>query len=291
MAKDKEKHFSILKLFIVILLIIAGTIAYGFLIEPKLITVKEQKITIDNLPDNFNGFKIVHISDLHYGRVFDEESLKKLVDSINEQKPDIVVLTGDLIDKDTHMTIDKANKISNLLNKINSTSGKYAINGNNDLNFDEWTNIIANGGFKDLNNTYDTIYKDGYQNIFIAGASTSKDKLSINDKIKTSIDYLNSFDKNGPVYKILLLHEPDTIDEMNVNPFDLVLAGHSHAGQVRLPFIGAFILPEGAQKYYENHYKIENSDLYISNGLGVSNYNFRLFNTPSYNLYRLVKNK
>ena len=285
----KEKHFSILKLIIFIILIIALIIAYGFLIEPKLITVKEHKITVNNLPDNFNGFKIVHISDLHYGRMFDEDRLKKLVNSINEQKPDIVVLTGDLIDKDTNMTIDEANKISAELNKINSTSGKYAISGNNDLKFDEWTNIITNGGFIDLNNTYDTIYKDGYQNIFIAGASTLQDKQSINDKVKTSIDYLNSFDKNGPVYKILLLHEPDVIDDINVNPFDLILAGHSHAGQVRLPFIGAIYLPDGAKKYYDSHYKLENSDLYISNGLGVSNYNFRLFNTPSYNLYRLVK--
>ena len=287
----KEKHFSILKLIIFIILIIALIIAYGFLIEPKLITVKEHKITVNNLPDNFNGFKIVHISDLHYGRMFDEDRLKKLVNSINEQKPDIVVLTGDLIDKDTNMTIDEANKISAELNKINSTSGKYAISGNNDLKFDEWTNIITNGGFIDLNNTYDTIYKDGYQNIFIAGASTLQDKQSINDKVKTSIDYLNSFDKNGPVYKILLLHEPDVIDDININPFDLILAGHSHAGQVRLPFIGAIYLPDGAKKYYESYYKLKNSDLYISNGLGVSDFNFRLFNTPSYNLYRIVKNK
>ena len=289
MAKDKEKHFSFLKIFIFIILIISAIIAYGFLIEPKLITVKEQKITIDNWTDNFNGFKIVHISDIHYGRLFDEKSLQKLVNSINEQKPDIVVLTGDLIDKDTHMTTNMANKISNLLKKINAKAGKYAINGNNDLNFDEWVNIISNGGFKDLNNTYDTIYNDGYQNIFIAGASTVKDKLSINDKLKTSIDYLNSFDKNGPIYKILLLHEPDTIDDLSNNPFNLILAGHSHAGQIRLPFIGAIMLPDGAKKYYDSHYKLENSDLYISNGLGVSNYNFRLFNTPSYNLYRLVK--
>lgn len=287
----KEKHFSILKLIIFIILITALVIAYGFLIEPKLITVKEHKITVNNLPDNFNGFKIVHISDLHYGRMFDEDRLKKLVNSINEQKPDIVVLTGDLIDKDTNMTIDKANKISAELNKINSTSGKYAISSNNDLKFDEWTNIITNGGFIDLNNTYDTVYKDGYQNIFIAGASTLQDKQSINDKVKTSIDYLNSFDKNGPVYKILLLHEPDVIDDINVNPFDLILAGHSHAGQVRLPFIGAIYLPDGAKKYYESYYKLKNSDLYISNGLGVSDFNFRLFNTPSYNLYRIVKNK
>ena len=112
----KEKHFSFLKLFLIIILIIGLIVAYGFLIEPKLITVKEQKITINNLPDNFDGFKIVHISDIHYGRLFDEESLKKLVKSINEQKPDIVVLTGDLIDKDTHMTTNMANKISKYLN-------------------------------------------------------------------------------------------------------------------------------------------------------------------------------
>ena len=284
----KEKHFSFLKLFLIIILIIGLIVAYGFLIEPKLITVKEQKITINNLPDNFDGFKIVHISDIHYGRLFDEESLKKLVKSINEQKPDIVVLTGDLIDKDTHMTTNMANKISKYLNNISTTTGKYAINGNNDLNFDEWYNIITNGGFRDLNNTYDTIYKDGYQSIFISGASTIKDKLSINDKLKTSVDYLNSFQKDGPVYKILLLHEPDAIDDLTVNPFDLILAGHSHAGQIRLPIIGPVYLPDGAKKYYENHYKIENADLYISNGLGVSNFNFRLFSVPSYTLYRLV---
>lgn len=285
----KLKKHPILKTFIFIILIIGLTIAYGFFVEPKLITVKEHKITIENLPDNFNGFKIVHISDLHYGTTFDENSLKKLVSSINEQKPDIVVLTGDLIDKSTNLTTDEVTKIASLLKKINASAGKYAINGEDDLKFDEWTNIITNGGFIDLNNTYDTIYSGGYKNIFIAGASTKTDKLSINDKLKTSVEYLNSFEKDGPVYKILLLHEPDTIEDMSVNPFNLILAGHSHGGQINLPFIKLVIAKEGAKKYHENHYKLENSDLYISNGLGSSDYNFRLFSTPSYNLYRLVK--
>lgn len=286
----KEKKHPILKIVVFLILLISAIIAYGFFIEPKLITVKEQKITINNLPDNFNGFKIVHISDIHYGKIFDQKQLQKLVDSINEQKPDIVVLTGDLLDKNTYINQNTVTQISTLLNKINATAGKYAINGENDLNFDEWMTIITKAGFKDLNNTYDTIYKDGYQSIFIAGASTKEDKLSINDKLKTSIDYLNSFEKDGPIYKILLLHEPDTIDELTVNPFNLILAGHSHGGQVKLPLIGPLIYKEGAIKYHNNYYKIENTDLYISNGLGASNYNFRLFNTPSYNLYRLVQN-
>ena len=285
----KERHFSFLKFFIFIILIISLIVAYGFLIEPKLIKVKEYKIAVKNLPNNFDGFKIVHITDIHFGRVFDIESLNKLVKSINEQEPDIVVLTGDLIDKDTKMTSELSSKISNSLSKIETKAGKYAITGNNDLNFDEWTNIISGANFINLNNSYDEIYKNGYESIFITGLSTEKDKLNVNEKLKTPIEYLNSFEKNGPIYKILLIHEPDTVDEITNNPFDLILAGHSHAGQVRLPLIGPIFLPDGAKQYHESHYKIENKDLYISNGLGVSNFNFRLFNTPSYNVYRLVK--
>ena len=112
----KERHFSFLKFFIFIILIISLIVAYGFLIEPKLIKVKEYKITVKNLPNNFDGFKIVHITDIHFGRVFDIKSLNKLVKSINEQEPDIVVLTGDLIDKDTKMTSELSSKISNSLN-------------------------------------------------------------------------------------------------------------------------------------------------------------------------------
>ena len=87
----------------------------------------------------------------------------------------------------------------------------------------------------------------------------------------------------------ILDQKQQIVDEITNNPFDLILAGHSHAGQVRLPLIGPIFLPDGAKQYHESHYKIENKDLYISNGLGVSNFNFRLFNTPSYNVYRLVK--
>ena len=115
-----------------------------------------------------------------------------------------------------------------------------------------------------------------------------KDKIDINEKLKQTMDHINSFEKDGPIYKILLMHEPDYIDSITNNKFDLALAGHSHSGQIRTPF-GPIILPEGAKKYHNSHYKVENTQLYISNGLGVSNYNFRLFNTPSYNIYRLIK--
>lgn len=287
MAKKKNKKIKIIKTTIKILIIISLIIAYGYYIEPKLINTHEYQIKNERITKNFEGFKIVHISDIHYGRVFNKKQMQKLVKSINEQKPDIVVLTGDLIDKDTKIDNKLVEEISIELSKIETVAGKYAINGNHDLKFDEWTNIITNSGFKNLNNTYDTIYKKGYNFMVIAGASTFKDKQGINDKLKPALDFINSFEKDGSIYNILLMHEPDYIDDLTDNKFNLILAGHSHAGQVRTPF-APIILPTGATKYYEKHYKLDDKDLYISNGLGVSEYNFRIFNTPSYNIYKLT---
>ena len=121
------KKSKILGILIEITILISLVIAYAHNIEPKLLTFKEYPIKNENITDNFNGFKIVHISDIHYGRVFDKNKMQKLVNSINDQKPDIVVLTGDLIDKDTKMNIDKANEISEYLKKINANISKYAM--------------------------------------------------------------------------------------------------------------------------------------------------------------------
>jgi predicted MPP superfamily phosphohydrolase len=85
------------------------------------------------------------------------------------------------------------------------------------------------------------------------------------------------------------MHTPDTIIKVEKYNFDLVLAGHSHNGQVRLPYIGAIITPLGSKKYHEDHYKVNDSQLFISGGLGISTISFRFFNKPSFNLYRLVE--
>ena len=104
----------------------------------------------------------------------------------------------------------------------------------------------------------------------------------------SDLNYLNDlFTKELPSYKINIMHTPDTFDDIKNYNFNLVLAGHSHNGQVDLPFYGAIYTPKGAKKYYKPYYKIDNTDLYISSGIGTSNYNFRLFNRPSFNLYRL----
>lgn len=282
------KHIGI-KILVVFLLLIVGTYLYGCYIAPNNIKTNEYKIKVDNLPDNFDGFKIVQISDILYGTNYNEENLKKLVNTINENNPDIVVLTGDLINKNNKLTTSAAEKVGDILSKITATCGKYAISGDNDINFDEWTNIIKNAGFTNLNNTYDTIYKNGYDYFVIAGVNTFADKESINNKTTQTLEYLNSLEQNPPIYNILLMHEPDYIDDLTSNPFDLVLAGHSLGGIVKLPLIGPAYKKEGASIYNDGYYKIENTDLYVSTGLGSEEFKFRLFNTPSINVYRLTK--
>jgi len=289
--KKTEKNFSLAKFIFIIVLICLCFYAYGTYIEPKQLKVKEHKIQSDKINDNFDGFKIIGISDIHYGKYFYHDDLKKLVNKINDLNPDIVVFTGDLIDDKTKITTSMVNDISGELKRISASSGKYIISGEDDSKFDEWENIITGGEFINLNNSYDTIYKNGYDSLLVAGISSFSDKESIINKNQKTQNYINSFEKDGPLYKILLMHEPDYIDDLEDNKYDLILAGHSHGGQIGIPGLNELFLPEEAHKYTNGHYNLKNSELYVSSGIGVTGVNFRLLNAPTIDVYRLIKTK
>lgn len=321
--EEKKEPLCIRKLLIVFLafLFLAGcALLYSRFCGTAGLNVKEYTVVNSSIPDYYHGLKIVHFSDVHYGRTVFKKELNLLVNKINELNPDIVVLTGDLIDDDTDLTDSTVKDIASSLAKINSKIGKYAIMGNHDYHFKQWSTIIKNGGFINLNDTYDLIYDNGYEPIMLAGISTNlygtkniKDKTipifdyfnNINDAENNDKDIINNEEVNTDaenissntnkdliieksVYEILLIHEPDFIDKVDYQKFDLILSGHSHNGQIRLPGIGALVKPVGAQIYYDEYYSLNNTDLYISSGIGVSSVNFRLFNRPSINFYRIV---
>lgn len=286
MIKRKEKkNMTILKIIICLLIFITILISYACFIGTKGLFVKEYTIEA-NIPSNFDGLKIVHISDIHYGRTTKEKELKKLVEKVNLLNPDIIVLTGDILDKNLEVE-DSKEMLTKYLKEMNAKIGKYAINGNHDLKYDYWKDIIADSDFKNLNNTFEPIYYDGYDSIVLAGLSSYFDTQNTEEKLK---DYHNFISQNEIKYKILLLHEPDTIDEINED-FDLILAGHSHNGQVRLPLIGAIILPKGSKRYYDEYYEVKNAKLYISSGVGTSGLPIRLLDHPSINFYRINTKK
>lgn len=275
-----------IKFLLIIILVISLTIVYARYGGTRGLITKEYKIET-NIDNSFDGLKIVHFSDLHYLRITNKETTKNIIKEINILNPDIVVFTGDLIDKDYTPTNTDINDLKELLLSIKSKYGKYSVIGNNDNKIRETIeDIYTNSNFILLNNDYDIIYGNNNDKLFIGGLDTySYDKSDI-DKVMTY--FTDNEDIN---YKIILVHEPDYIDIINskYNDINLVLSGHSHNGQVNIPYVKKLFLPFGSRKYYENYYKVSNTDLYISSGLGESRINFRIFNKPSINFYRINK--
>lgn len=283
----KEKTNKVIKLFfkifLVLFLIFILLILYMHFIGTSGLVVREYKVESTTLPDNFHGFKIVHFSDLHYLTTINEKEINKTVDKINILKPDVVVFTGDLIDDGKTATDEELKALSDALNKIQSTTELYAIKGNHDYKSNYFDKVFGETNFKILDNSFELLYYHGNTPILITG---------IGSIIQGDCDIDKAFSYSGEdnLYTISLLHEPDLIDQIKSKyKVDLGLAGHSHNGQIRLPFIGPLSTIREGKKYPNQKYIIDSTELYVSGGLGTSGYEFRFFNRPSINLYRLTK--
>ena len=275
----KKKLRLWVKIVIALVVITTLIILDGFFINSHGFKVNEIAL-YENISDKYNGLKIVQISDIYYGNNVNKDDLKKIVKNINLIKPDIVFFTGDLMYKDNKDSTD----VTNILSKINTELGKYYITGDNDYNDDTVNDILNKSGFNSLDNKYELIYKDK-EPILISGISTKKDKTNIEDKLKDTYEYLN----NNSNYSILIMHEPNIIDKIEYEKFNLILAGHTKGGVVRIPLLGGIILPEDNYLYGKDYYKKKDTKIYISNGLGNDEVNFRLLNKPSFNFFRLRK--
>ena len=274
----KKKLRLWVKIVIAVVIIITLTLLDGFFINSHGFKVNEIPL-YEDISDKYNGLKIVQISDIYYGNTVNKDELKRIVKNINLIKPDIVFFTGDLMYKDNKDSTD----VTNILSKINTELGKYYITGDNDYNNDMIEDILNKSGFNSLNNKYELIYKDK-DPILISGISTKKDKTNIEDKLKDTYEYLN----NNSNYSILIMHEPNIIDKIEYEKFNLILAGHTKGGVVRIPLLGGIILPD-SYLYGKDYYKKKDTKIYISNGLGNDKINFRLLNKPSFNFFRLRK--
>lgn len=277
----KEKTKLIFTIIIVIILSIVITLLWSRFISTSGLHVKEYPIKTNLISEDYDGFKIIHFSDLHYGSTANLKELKNVVTKINNLNPDVIVFTGDLIDQDVTLTDDEVNTITKELNKLNPKIETFSVPGNHDYDHDYWNQITPNLDWTILDNTYKYVYNNSQEKIVFIG---------LDSYLRGEPDYQNAFsflnEQTEKIYTIVLAHEPDMIDEISDYDFDLMLSGHSHLGQVRLPLIGSIITPTGAKKYYDEHYKVGNADLYINGGIGTSVLDYRFFAKPSINLYR-----
>lgn len=282
-AAQKKLAIKIVKIVSICLLTVISFILYMHYIGTKGIVVREYKISSSKLPTEMHGLKIVHFSDLNYLSTFKEKEVKSLIKKINEIKPDIIVFTGDLINKNTKLSENDAKFLTTELNKLNASIGMYAIKGDKDYKNKDYDKIINETSFKIISNSYELIYYNDNTPILLTGCGSI-----LNDDCDLGQTF--SFNEIDNLFTVSLIHEPDLASTINSRyKTDIILAGHNLNGQVRLPLIGGLVkVPEG-KKFMNYRYNLSNSTLYVSGGLGTDTTGYRLFNHPSINFYRLVK--
>lgn len=235
----------------------------------SFIKTKEFMIKDKSIPLSFHGIKILHFSDLLYGSTVNENELKYLEKEFKRIKPDIVVYTGDILKEKYNLSKSELEIIKNFFTNIDANIGKYAVKG--DLDTSTFDLIMNNANFKILDNDYQLTYTKDNTPIAIIGLDSNNVNL---EKIDN--------ERINELYKITLIHNFDYYDQsLNSN---LVLAGHNLNGELYIPFYKGLL---GNNEYNESYYEINNSKIYISNGIG-STRNIRMFNHPSINVYRLM---
>lgn len=243
--------------------------------------VSEYVIENEKIPTSFDGYKIVQISDLHNAE-FGEQN-EKLIEIIKQQEPDIIVITGDLIDSN-HTDIDVAIEFCKQATQI---APIYYVNGNHEARiagYDELEAAILEFGVIILNDEMTTI-SIGSDSITLLGVQ-DPDFISYGWFDDYSSDIVNNtiknFDFDDDNYTILLSHRPEIFDVYVENEIDLTFTGHAHGGQIRIPFIGGLYAPNQGffPEYDAGVYEENQSVMILSRGLGNSIFPLRVNNRP-----------
>lgn len=282
--KEKKKGGKLLSIFLLLVVIVVTIFLYAKYTGIKGLIVKEYRVKSEILTNNFSGLKIIHFSDLLYKSTVDKEDVKNLIKRINELKPDIVVFTGDLINKNAKINNEDIEFLEEELESISAKVGKYAIYGDEDYSIESYKTIMEKSKFKILNNSYDEIFYKNNESMFIIGLPSS---LKEEIKLEDAFNFYKEDEKRK--FMIVLVHDGKTIRFLDESTYevDLVLGGHSLNGSIVIPYYGGIFIDDGAYKYYQEHYSKGITDIYISSGIGTNKYPYRIFNKPSFNLYRL----
>ena len=284
MKISKRKRNIILLCIGVLSVILAVWTVWG----NTALMVSEISISSERLPDSFSGFRIAHVSDLH-NTEFGKDNAT-LLQMLSECQPDIIVITGDLIDAQ-HTDVDIALDFAEGASKIAPT---YYIAGNHEASSSQYT--VLKDDLETVNVTIledDMIHlnQDG-ESIALLGLADPNFtiKRDLFNEVPAMISAkLKSLLENGQEYSLLLSHRPELFETYTACGVDLILSGHAHGGQFRLPLVGGVIAPDQGlfPKYDEGLYSEDGTNMIVSRGLGNSIIPIRINNRPEIVLVKL----
>ncbi len=247
--------------------------------ENNLITTSEYEVASDKLSKDFDGTVIIHVSDLH-NKLFGENQ-GRLIKKIKEQNPDMIVITGDLIDSN-HPDVEKGLLFIAEAVKI---APVYFVTGNHDNWLSDTNTYRLFHGMEQLGVT---VLKD--EALQLSGSDTDEsirliglddDTLGLKSKVRDTLAGLTKED-DEQLFTVLLSHEPQIFSVYSEFAIDLVLSGHAHGGQFRIPFVGGFVAPDQGflPEYTKGLYEENGTRMIVSAGLGNSVIPQRLLNRP-----------
>lgn len=262
-------------LTVLALLAVGGVLWFNWQLWGIQVTVTQ--VTVNGLPAGFDGLRIVHLSDLH-GHEFGEGS-ETLLSAVREQEPELIVITGDLIDRESQMEM-----VPTLARGLAAIAPTYYVTGNH-----EWATgaaralkgVLRECGVTVFTNQYQVLERNG-DVLVLAGVD---DPNGLADQKTPEELYEEIRGEQGEVFTLLLAHRNDRFDQYAAAGYDLVLSGHAHGGIVRLPFTDGLLGTDRRlfPTWTAGVYTLGESTLFVSRGLGnntVPIRGFRLFNRP-----------
>ena len=284
MMKTKKK-FIVLAAIVAILILLIIWIAYG----NTDLEIYKYNVKSEDIPSEFDNFRIVQISDLHNAEF--GENNEKLLLMLKQADADIIAITGDMIDSrntDIDVAISFAQKAVNI-------APVYYVNGNHEARvFGEYEKLkqgLTDAGVTILENSSADI-TIGDEAITLIGINDPTFRMDIvDDTMEQNIAHqLVNVIPDNDNYKVLLAHRPEYFD-VYAGKVDLVLSGHAHGGQFRIPFIGGLVAPGQGffPEYYEGSHIKENTEMIVSRGIGNSIIPFRINNKPEIIVAELTK--
>ena len=273
------------KIFLLCIGIILLAVLVINVVQNQNIQVNAISIEFETLPEDFVGYKIVQVSDL-YNAEFGENN-EDLLKLIKEQNPDIIVVTGDIVDsRRTNVQIAR-----DFVNNATQIAPVYYVTGNHEARVDMEDEI----DFIELNENVFVLHN---QSVLLKKGESVIQLIGVDDPdyraVEDSTEYMNEQLENysdNEYFKILLSHRPELFEIYVQNNMNVVFSGHAHGGQVRLPFVGGLIAPHQGifPKYDSGLYTSNNTNLVISRGLGDSIIPLRINNPPEIIVVKLEK--